>query len=841
MQPLKPGSRIGSFNIKAALGVSNHGVIYLARDTVHIREVAIQEYFPRTLVERSPDGVRALALESKDEIFEDGLTRFLQDARILAQIHDPYVARVIEYTETNGTAYLVMEYEAGQTLGNYLAKQPKLNDEDLHKVLVPMLKGLRIVHSEGLLHLDITPSNIFLRQNGPPVLIGFGSAGRTVEHENVSLDSRITPGYSPIELYHEGGNLGPWTDLYALGATIYRAISGVAPVDATKRVTAIAQGEEDPMVPAMEIGRGDYGTHVLGNIDWMLQPVISDRPESAGAVLGLLTTEHQSPQRSTAAYPQQKGLDPTSSQRDAASYRLPYRSLRQPKGNARAVAGLKKIRRPNGWVVAGGILSAIIALALWQTRSELNQPPTADSGDRAAETTPDTASRRPQDPKSATTPAIDEAVQFGRDDDDLRAAAFRELEQEQKQIEALLTSAREHIESERLVFPPEDNALSDFRAILNLDPDNVDAKEGIDRIVTRLVEDARASFDREQLREAETQLDEIEYIQSGRADVAVLRQEIRAYRNRLEEDERAAELRREQEVSERRRRIADLLARAESAERDERLTAPEDDNAYYYYRKIQELDEANAQALAGLKRVRRLLLDRVGHAVINDDFERGEALLAAATAIEADAETVELLRTQLQARRKALEQEKQRLQQEAELRKRQTLEQTQARRRQQQRLKSGIDAYYRGEYDEAFRLLNPLAEGDDPRAQFRVGVMYNLGRGVEQDAEIAQRLIRKALPTIQDAATSGEAWAQADLGYLYEDGLVVAKNDAEAVRWYRLAAEQGYAGAQTNLGVMYANGTGIEQDLDEAVRWLRLAAAQGDQIAQENLVTLGVK
>jgi TPR repeat protein len=119
--------------------------------------------------------------------------------------------------------------------------------------------------------------------------------------------------------------------------------------------------------------------------------------------------------------------------------------------------------------------------------------------------------------------------------------------------------------------------------------------------------------------------------------------------------------------------------------------------------------------------------------------------------------------------------------------------------------------------------------------------MYNRGRGVERNPPLAEQWIRRALPAVQSLATAGAAWAQADLGSLYEDGLVVAKNDAEAVRWYRLAARQGYAGAQTNLGVMYANGAGVETDLDQAIRWLRSAAAQGDKIAIENLATLGAR
>ncbi len=800
VEALIPGTKIGLFEVKETLGLSNHGVAYRAQDTERGRDVSIQEYLPTAFANRASDGVRVEAAEKKKTAYEDGLTRFLQEARILAQIHDPYIARVLEYTETNGTAYLVIEHEAGQTLRSYLRNHPKLNEQTLQNILIPMLKGLRIIHSEGLLHRDIRPSSIFLREDGPPVLIGFGSTVRTVVDEPVSLDTRVTPGYSPIEQYHDGGNLGPWTDLYALGATMYRCIAGVTPVDATRRVAAIAQGDEDPLVPAMEIGVGDYGTRLLGNVDWMLQPVIAERPASAGAVLGVLSEDHRST-RSATVKPTlgQQNLSLPSQHDSASAYHLPYQSLRQTDTSARFI-------------------------------SQLSNAATVDQ-----------ASPPYEDKISSTTPARDEPVNFGREDDDLRAEAYRELEKNQQQIERRLESARANIETGKLVFPPENNALSDFRAVLNIDPGQVEAKEGITDIMATLVDQARESFEKTKIKQAETQLDEVEHIQSGREDASELRQQIQKYKRRIEQQKQLAELQRQREVAARNRRIENLLTQAETAMQEDRLTTPIDNSALSHYRRVLQLDEQNVTALAGIKEIGRHYLSKAGQAIVDGDLKRGEEYLNAAITAQADADTISLLRTQLQARRTALEQEAQHLERDAqEMRQRES-----AQRIQQQRergiLESGIKAYYQGAYNEAFRALNPLADAGHPRAQFRLGMMYNLGRGVTRNSELAQQLIRKALPAIQSAATSGEAWAQADLGSLYEDGLVVAKNNVEAVRWYRLAAQQGYAGAQTNLGVMYANGTGVEKDIDEAIRWLQRAAAQGDKIAAENLATLGAR
>ncbi len=154
-------------------------------------------------------------------------------------------------------------------------------------------------------------------------------------------------------------------------------------------------------------------------------------------------------------------------------------------------------------------------------------------------------------------------------------------------------------------------------------------------------------------------------------------------------------------------------------------------------------------------------------------------------------------------------------------------------------LQAGVSAYYRGNYDEAYSFLKPLAEGGNARAQFRLAVMLHNGRGVTTNRAEARKWFLAALEPIRIAANSGTAWAQADMGSYYEDGIIMDVNYREAATWYMRAAEQGYAGAQTNLGVMYANGQGVEPDMKRAIEWFKRAAVQGDSIAKENLRILG--
>ena len=153
----------------------------------------------------------------------------------------------------------------------------------------------------------------------------------------------------------------------------------------------------------------------------------------------------------------------------------------------------------------------------------------------------------------------------------------------------------------------------------------------------------------------------------------------------------------------------------------------------------------------------------------------------------------------------------------------------------------GLQHYYHGRYDEAYSTLKPLADRGVARAQFRVAVMWQLGRGVAENTSFAEDLFRRSLPAVRASAEAGEDWAQADLASIYEDGMVVAQDIEKAYSWYLRAAEQGYSGAQTNLGMLYYDGRGVERNRDKAIEWFRAAADQGDLVAKDNLSKLGIK
>ncbi len=874
---LPAGARVGAFEVKQALSVSRFGVTYRAWDSHRECEVAIREYLPSDYAERDKEGVAVVADQASADVFEEGLTRFLQEARSLSQIHDPYVARVNEYMETNGTAYLVMEFEAGQSLKEYLAdKTNTLSEEDLKALLVPMLKGLRVVHSADVLHRDINPAHLFLREAGPPVLLGFGNSQLDLAGSNRAA-SRITPGYSAIEQYQDHGRLGPWTDIYALGASMYRCIAGADPVEATARIAAIAEDREDPLVPALEIGRGDYSTSLLGTIDWMLQPAAADRPDSAGAVLGLLaedvpraSPEPASAPRGTgspAAENAGTGVRPTPASNRSAR---PAPPLAVDTSAARKTQSrtLPLFTRP------GFILVSVIAVAGVVAGVNWLNPPASPRPDRDA-ATPESVSATAQPSAETaargdleTAPDLPQSFQLSRAEDRSRAELYRDLDRQRRAVEQKLESGHANLSAGNLITPSDNNALNDFRAVLELDPANQDARQGINQIVAHLLDRAEQAMAGGDIKQAETWLNRVIAIEPDNINAGALAEQISDHRARIEaqrllaeQKEREDALHRVQE-EERQRAVAALLDKAEAALQANRFVEPPEDNALRHFREVLSIDPDNEVARAGMKRIAGFYLEQANRAIIEGEIGKAEGYLTAAATIEPDSSSLRLLREQMKERRtliarQRLEEQRAAAQREAEVRQlaeaarqnraervdseRRYRAEQEARRRIDADLKAGINAYYGGSYYDAYRLLKPLAEEGNARAQFRIGVMYNLGRGVPQDPTLAKDWIRKALPFIQKAAAAGEAWAQADLGSLYEDGLVVAKSDAEAARWYQRAAEQGYAGAQTNLGVMYATGTGVRRDRDEAIKWLRKAAAQGDRVAKENLSILGIQ
>ncbi|MFV1992592.1 MAG: protein kinase [Acidiferrobacterales bacterium] len=277
--------RLGEYRIKSVLGIGGFGITYLARDTKLGALVAIKEYFPQSMAFRSdrytiiPRG-RGNATVAQN--YSWGLKEFLKEARVLAKFKHQNIVRVLRFIEGNGSAYMVMEYEKGQSLAEFLKKRGGfLNEKDLLNVFLPILSGLQAVHKAGILHLDIKPDNIYLRSDGQPMLIDFGSAGQVAKESDDKKAIALTPAYSAVENYPDMGEKGPWSDIYSIGATFYRCITGKHPKNSMDRHEARAAGKNDPLKAAISFERPRYAGYIRESIDWSLEINQEDRPQSA--------------------------------------------------------------------------------------------------------------------------------------------------------------------------------------------------------------------------------------------------------------------------------------------------------------------------------------------------------------------------------------------------------------------------------------------------------------------------------------------------------------------------------------------------------------------------------
>lgn len=276
---LRQGEMLNWYRVERILGRGGFGVIYLATDTNLDVQVAIKEY--RALL---PDR------DSDTDTFTQGVSRsasegvqsFIREARNLVRFKHPNIVRVMSVFELNDTAYMVMEFEEGNDLREHLQRPENATEEALKELIRPISKGLAEIHRHGFVHRDIKPANILVRNDGSPVLLDFGSARSSAQTGSEDHTALVSAGYSPLEQY--SGDIdqqqGPWTDIYALGAVLYFAVTGCEPVDSVKRGSALLNGGKDPMLPARLLGQGRYSDDFLCAIDWALAFRIADRPQT---------------------------------------------------------------------------------------------------------------------------------------------------------------------------------------------------------------------------------------------------------------------------------------------------------------------------------------------------------------------------------------------------------------------------------------------------------------------------------------------------------------------------------------------------------------------------------
>lgn len=283
---LPAGTRLDRYRIDKTLGGGGFSIVYLASDQESGEVVVIKEYIPNRLATRRTDLSVAPTNDEEAGRFNRGRMLFFQEASALATLKHPNIVNVLSFFRANGTVYMVMEYQEGKNLQAYLtARRGNLSEKFLRTVFPPLLDGLALIHSKDLLHLDIKPGNVHIRPGGQPLLLDFGAVHGFPQSRQSQPGQIVSPGFSPIEQYETNGYVGPWTDIYAFGATMRACIEGKPPPPARDR------HERDTLRSARESFRKRYSDSLLSAIDWAMEVDPMLRPQNTGDFRSALLAE----------------------------------------------------------------------------------------------------------------------------------------------------------------------------------------------------------------------------------------------------------------------------------------------------------------------------------------------------------------------------------------------------------------------------------------------------------------------------------------------------------------------------------------------------------------------
>ena len=539
---LKPGYKLHWYRIIQILGQGGFGITYHARDLNLDRDVAIKEYLPVEMAVREGDySVHPLS-EAHGQQYTWGLDRFIVEARTLAKFDHPNIVRVHSVFEENNTGYMVMRYESGQSLQEKIDLEKTMDEPDILKVIMPILNGLDIIHQAGFIHRDIKPDNIYLREDGSPVLIDFGSARQALGEKTKTLTSLITPGYAPIEQYYsKSDEQGPWTDIYSLGATVYRAITGIAPMDALERSRTMLELQRDTFIYSSEICSGKFSEPFLKAIDHALQFRLKDRPQSISEwrhEFGFHTDRLEQMRREEAERIVTRlgsGPSPERDRDESETPAIPAVKSR-PLRLVMPALFLILLACAAGYYFQEGIIESVLTMVM-------------GSHHQNASEAPETPVINPASPGMAG-PGGQESAGSG------------------DRVSILLGSARQNLASGHLTEPQERNALHDYQAVLQLDPGNQEARDGVEGIFQYYLNSATSMITLGKYGEAESELQHADVIQPGSDAVRLARVQLDKARNEYQRKVDEDKLKKQQENRQRLTRI-ELQRQAQENQRIE--------------------------------------------------------------------------------------------------------------------------------------------------------------------------------------------------------------------------------------------------------------------------------
>jgi eukaryotic-like serine/threonine-protein kinase len=276
--PLPNGLDIAGYRIDSKISSGGFSIVYLAHDEDG-QAVAIKEYLPAALATRAKGEMVPTVKPEHIGTYRAGLRCFFEEGRILAKVFHPNVVKVINFFRANDTVYMVMSYVVGKSLQELVLKfrdegrQEVLSEPFIRETFLSLMNGLREVHLNKMLHLDLKPANLYLRRDGSPILLDFGAARTTLTDGNTKFFPMYTPGFAPLEMYRKS-DIGPWTDIYSLGACMFACMAGIPPQAADSRV------KEDKMDAAYKGLRGIYSDELISIVRWCMKMDATARPQS---------------------------------------------------------------------------------------------------------------------------------------------------------------------------------------------------------------------------------------------------------------------------------------------------------------------------------------------------------------------------------------------------------------------------------------------------------------------------------------------------------------------------------------------------------------------------------
>lgn len=294
VEPLARGYQLQNYTIAKLLSAGGFSIVYLAHDE-NDYPVAIKEYLPNSLAMRREGDVLVHATsENNSVLFKHGLKCFFEEGKTLARIRHPNIVRVVNFFRANETVYMVMEYERGRTLQKEIQlkrDREGVSEKLIRHVFYQLLNGLREVHLHKLLHLDIKPANLYIRKDTTPLLLDFGSARQALSGDHSRLAPMYTPGFAAPEQYRRGEPLGPWTDIYGIGASMYACLAGSPPPSAE------ARERDDRPLNLLEKFGDRYSPELLDLIDRCLRLDHNARPQSVHQLQKMLLAPPSPPMK----------------------------------------------------------------------------------------------------------------------------------------------------------------------------------------------------------------------------------------------------------------------------------------------------------------------------------------------------------------------------------------------------------------------------------------------------------------------------------------------------------------------------------------------------------------